>query len=69
MLEGNGAGTIERDQEVIEVPVVQEQRLRNVVTAKERAAPAANEASVRAPRRPRRAIVWDDGGLKPFRLA
>jgi hypothetical protein len=69
MLESDASPNIERDQQVIEAPIVRETALPAAVPTAVRELAAANEPSVRRTRRRARSIVWDDGGLKPFRVA
>jgi hypothetical protein len=69
MLEANPVPNIEREQDFVEAPVIREQGLPTRVALNLRATPAANDASLRRARRRLRSLVWDDGGLKPFRVA
>jgi len=70
MLEANPVQDIEREQDFVEGPAIREAGLpAHVVALNLRATPAANDASLRRARRRLRSLVWDDGGLKPFRVA
>jgi len=69
MLEANSVPNIEREQDFVEVPVIRGQSLPTRVAVNLRTTPAANDASLRRARRRLRSLVWDDGGLKPFRVA
>ena len=68
MLEGNLARELEHGPDPSGAPVAGTQPALSTVSADARDVPAANQSSVRVTRRRARAIVWDDGGLKPFRL-
>ncbi len=69
MTDTNQARNIESEQTFTEAPAIREERLPSGVTPAVRETRAANEEVMRRARRRLRSIVWDDGGLKPFRVA